>query len=154
MSASHLLRLFIPCGTHDFHFNCSITSQCTLPTAGGPSRTRLAPGAEPRQRLALAGRAAVDAPCSGPAGSAALAGHTRLRVLSHSQHPGLPRSKELCILGSQPACDFPVARVQRRLPLALADARKTFCKPGKFPVLTLCLTGVPWQLQTENSQGA
>lgn len=77
-------------------------------------------------------------------------------VLSHSQDPDKPLSKELCAVGSQPACDFPVTRVQQRLPLVLADARKTFCNPGKFPVLTLHLTAksilLQWHLQAEKHQ--
>lgn len=76
----------------------------------------------------------------------------RLRALSRSPDPAVPRSKELRILGNPPARDFPAARAQQWPRGALADARTAFCKPGKFPVLTLGLT--QWQLQTESNHGA
>lgn len=147
--------MFIPRWPLCFHLNCSVKNKCAFLRASGPSLHRAGsatrPGSSP---CSSAGSAWLSpSPAGGERGPGlshvpiqpgALPRRLRhSKVLSRSQDPDMPLSKELCMLGSEPACDFPVARVQWLLPLALADARKTFCNPGKFPVLTLQLTG--WQ---------
>lgn len=136
MSASHLLRLFIPCGTHYSHLSRSVSGEGSL---RGSSRER---GCSSRAPPLRGSRSAAALPGRGPASPRTLTGPRRASE-PRALHPWQP-ARLWFSSGTRSAT----------APPALADARKTFCKAGKFPVVTRCLTGVRRQLQTESSQGA